>query len=1197
MRIFVVLFVPFTLMECAAELTSPRDEKLPPPPSITASEELVLSRNRTGTIGFEFTTPAGFATASVIPEGGIAGIVSMPERGVKEGMIEAAFRSGLEAGEASLTLVIIDEVDQSFLLEASILIVETSPPAIAAPQSLLLSIGMSATISFPITTPGGFASAEVDGTLGTAMISSEPAVQALDGEVMVRFTAGDTAGDGSATLTIKDVPGQSISETVAINIISTAPPSVTPPDRSIVLLGDSISLIFNITAPGGFAFAVVDAVGGDALISSQPNPGDTDGEVRVDFTPGNVIQEGSVTLTVGDVPGQQGEASVAIDIIDINISITSPDDLSIFKERTKSFSFQVAIPDGFVSAMVSAPTRGTAAILSMPNPGATEGQIVVEFMAGAMIGFGGFTLTVADGDDTIMPNLTIEILETAPVITPPEDLTAFVGGTTKSLTFEISSPDGFASAMVSAPTRGTPVISSMPGPGSTEGQVTVDFTTATEVGSGSFILTVQDNNNQSTMLTVEIEIIGREPIVTGLDLSTVLTKSTNILTFEILAADGYASARIFDCDLPTAIMEEPATGATEGELKVKIISDMAIPSCPIVLSIKDQMGETGISVHIIKIREPIPPFIMNLNYQGVSYVRPNASIDLTFTTAIDAGFASATVISQADMGARGVGFEGTTTILSTPVIKYRNNHSKDGNFYGEIKVRFDAGANTGWGWVCLSITDQRGREEKVRRCISIKNPIMFTPPEGPFTVPANGKISFPIEVVNTEHHTRFLNMSSSGGILRISSIVGNKYTFTFYPTVPSGQGTVFIGFSDSSTDSVSHEIGPIAITPVPPIVFKKIQAIHSHPAWSPGSYSLSVGQTIRLRFNISSSHGVLAYPETINVMKGSASFNGSEAFPDTTIYVVDSITRSTIHILTLGSRAIIPPHVFERNRSSIQGSDSRDAIATFHVDFTAEEIGEGGFTLSLRNVSGQETRTNITVTVYEKSMAPSITGPQTVYLQSKVNTPPVIIGTYGNAIVPFDVLTPGGEDILFVRLLSLAKGAGNVTLTGKQLERGKFTIGLSRGSFADWSDGGSDRGYTRFYVAGSNPPLLSDVFSLNIQRLESNNMPDITITRPSRPTVNRGQMIDITFPVATPDGFANAAISVSRWGDSEIISEPSLDATSGNIVIRYTQTQSEDLPHLSGNSQLGLIQFTVLDQMARLSTSGIYISIEPSLGR
>ena len=1188
MRIFVVLFVLFTLMECAAELTSPRDEKLPPPPSITASEELVLSRDRTGTIGFEFTTPAGFATASVIPEGGIAGIVSMPERGVKEGMIEAAFRSGLEAGEASLTLVIIDEVDQSFSLEGSIRIVETAPPTIAVPQSLLLSIGMSATISFPITTPGKFASAEVDGTLGTAMISSEPAVQALDGEVMVRFTAGDTAGDGSATLTIKDVTGQSISETVAIDVIATAPPSVTPPNRSVAILGESIPLIFTITAPGGLAFAVVDAVGGDAVISSQPNPGDTDGEVRVDFTPGNALQEGSVTVMVGDVPGQQGEASVAIDIRAINISITPPDDLSVFKERTKSFSFQVAIPDGLVSAMVSAPMGGTAMISSMPELESTEGEIVVAFTAGAMIGPGGFTLTVTDMDDTITSDVTIEILGTLPVITPPEDLTAFVGGIMKAFTFEISSPDGFASAMVSDHMGGTAMISTSmptPGPGSTEGQVTVDFTTAMEVGSGSFILTVQDNNSQSTMLTVEVEIIGREPIVTGLDISTVLTKSTNILTFEIVAPDGYASAQIFDCALPTDIMEEPATGDTEGQLKVKLISDMAMPSCPIVLLIKDQMGETGVSVHNIRIREPIPPFIINLNYQGVSYVRPNDSVELTFTTAIDAGLASATVLVQAAMGATGVGFAGTTTTLSMPEIKHRN-HSEDGDFYGEIRVRFDAGANTGWGFVCLSIIDQRGRERKVRRAISIKNPITITPLSvGPFTVPANRRLPLSFEVENTEHHgDTFVHFSSDKGWIGSHEIEGDTNFFIFYPRVLSGQGKVTFTFSDSSGDSATHEIGPIVITPVPPPFFDGLFLFPpSHPSWSPGSYSLYQGQTIRLIFTIRSSYGLGALPKAINVMKGSVSFpraavieDGTRAYYQLVPGINDSPDFLALHVYSI----------------SLLDSTKSTHYSRVYVNFTAEEIGEGGFTLAAKDIAGQEIMTNITVNVYEKSMAPSITGPQTVYLQTEV-------GAWVNCTVPFGVLTPDGDDVLFFDTLSFARGTvgGYFDLP---VERDKFAFTIWRGELGEsselWLKDEIDKGNTELYVGISNPPLISEIFSLNIRRLESDDMNTITITRPSEtPTVEEGQMIEITFPVTTPAGFADVVLTWSRWGDSEITSEPSLEATSGDIVIRYTQTEPEEnLSDLGGTKGQGRIDLTVLDQMGRVSSSNIRILIEPS---
>lgn len=64
--------------------------------------------------------------------------------------------------------------------------------------------GSSAEVVFKVSTPGGYLSASVNATGGTAIIMSEPAVDAKSGEVVVKFEAGSAVGAGTLELSVLD---------------------------------------------------------------------------------------------------------------------------------------------------------------------------------------------------------------------------------------------------------------------------------------------------------------------------------------------------------------------------------------------------------------------------------------------------------------------------------------------------------------------------------------------------------------------------------------------------------------------------------------------------------------------------------------------------------------------------------------------------------------------------------------------------------------------------------------------------------------------------------------------------------------------------------------------------------------------------------------------------------------------------------
>jgi hypothetical protein len=85
------------------------------------------------------------------------------------------------------------------------LVVIPDAPSLTAPGTAsVVEEGMTTGITFNVTIPGGYASATVTALNGSAVISTAPAVGSKTGNVEVTFTAGNTSGAGSVTLTVTD---------------------------------------------------------------------------------------------------------------------------------------------------------------------------------------------------------------------------------------------------------------------------------------------------------------------------------------------------------------------------------------------------------------------------------------------------------------------------------------------------------------------------------------------------------------------------------------------------------------------------------------------------------------------------------------------------------------------------------------------------------------------------------------------------------------------------------------------------------------------------------------------------------------------------------------------------------------------------------------------------------------------------------
>jgi hypothetical protein len=91
-------------------------------------------------------------------------------------------------------------------------------PSVTAPTATTgIEEGQSVDVSFALNVPGGYASSAVSAVGGTATITTEPSNGALNGNVVVNFTA-NTAGAASVTLTVTDKNAKSDNATAVLSV-------------------------------------------------------------------------------------------------------------------------------------------------------------------------------------------------------------------------------------------------------------------------------------------------------------------------------------------------------------------------------------------------------------------------------------------------------------------------------------------------------------------------------------------------------------------------------------------------------------------------------------------------------------------------------------------------------------------------------------------------------------------------------------------------------------------------------------------------------------------------------------------------------------------------------------------------------------------------------------------------------------------
>ncbi len=127
------------------------------------------------------------------------------------------------------------------------------PPTVTAPSSVVsVQVSTKADVTFIVAVPGGFKSSSVTASGGTATVKTPLTAGALDGSIVVEFTAGTSAGAGSVVLSVTDNSNQTTVQTAVLNVTISAPPTVSLSATSgSGNPGTTLAVTATITAPNG----------------------------------------------------------------------------------------------------------------------------------------------------------------------------------------------------------------------------------------------------------------------------------------------------------------------------------------------------------------------------------------------------------------------------------------------------------------------------------------------------------------------------------------------------------------------------------------------------------------------------------------------------------------------------------------------------------------------------------------------------------------------------------------------------------------------------------------------------------------------------------------------------------------------------------------------------------------------------------
>lgn len=163
-------------------------------------------------------------------------------------------------------------------------------------------IGASATLSFTVTSPGGYKSVAIGSvTNGAAVVATEPTVGAETGTITVTFTAGNTQGSGIVPITVTDNNNKTATAQGTVTISLLAPPTISlSASAGNGLPGGTIAVTATVAAAnGGSAVTITGAT------STPASP--------FAFTTTSLTQEFSLAIPANAVVGSVINVSFVVE--------------------------------------------------------------------------------------------------------------------------------------------------------------------------------------------------------------------------------------------------------------------------------------------------------------------------------------------------------------------------------------------------------------------------------------------------------------------------------------------------------------------------------------------------------------------------------------------------------------------------------------------------------------------------------------------------------------------------------------------------------------------------------------------------------------------------------------------------------------------------------------------------------------------
>jgi len=223
------------------------------------------------------------------------------------------------------------------------------PPTVTPPAPTSVQINKAVDVTFTVLTPAGYKSSAITATGGAAVAKSEPAAGALEGSVVVTFTAGANAGAGSVVLNVTDNKDKSNSQTAVLSITLDAPPTIAlSATTGSGVPGSTVKVTATVTAPNGFASI---AVAGATSVPASPiaiTAATKEVEISIPATAvvGSII---SAVFTTTDAKGLVSSGvTLVITVTDATIALTGTlaADYTIEKGKAYLVKSQYIVPTG-----------------------------------------------------------------------------------------------------------------------------------------------------------------------------------------------------------------------------------------------------------------------------------------------------------------------------------------------------------------------------------------------------------------------------------------------------------------------------------------------------------------------------------------------------------------------------------------------------------------------------------------------------------------------------------------------------------------------------------------------------------------------------------------------------------------------------------------------------------------------------------